>query len=301
MKIKKILVPLQRGHGLSVPTRQDPHRRSSRGRLNVIAFGAHPDDCDIKMGGTAAKFAAAGHPVKFVALTSGDNGHPVQAGGQLSQRRRAEASEAARRLGIEAYEVWDIHGGELVPSIEIRRYVVNAIRNWQADIVVGHRPYDYHPDHRYAAMLLQDAAYMVTVPHFSSSVPALIRNPLFLYFEDPFLRPTPLRPDVVVPIGDFVNKKLEALDAHASQMYEWDPFMEERRTGLRVRVPKAHAARLEWLRKRWLTRSRPAGIEQALSDWYGEDERPIQYAEAFEVCEYGAQPSPLELRSLFAF
>ncbi|MBI3666891.1 MAG: PIG-L family deacetylase, partial [Acidobacteria bacterium] len=73
-------------------------------RLRVIAFGAHPDDCDSKAGGIAAKYAAAGHLVKFVAVTNGDAGHQTTGGGALAKRRRAEAIEAGRRIGIE-YEV----------------------------------------------------------------------------------------------------------------------------------------------------------------------------------------------------
>ncbi|MCJ7503905.1 MAG: PIG-L family deacetylase, partial [Acidobacteriia bacterium] len=75
-------------------------------KLRVIAFGAHPDDCDARAGGLAAKYAAAGHLVKFVSLTNGDAGHYVQGGGALAQRRRAEAAEAGSRIGIE-YEVLD--------------------------------------------------------------------------------------------------------------------------------------------------------------------------------------------------
>src|SRR5215216_6224648 len=68
--------------------------------LNIIAFGAHPDDCDIRAGGTAALWAARGHHVRFVSVTNGDAGHHEQGGGQLAMRRRAEAREAGRRIGV---------------------------------------------------------------------------------------------------------------------------------------------------------------------------------------------------------
>src|SRR5229473_970550 len=80
----------------------------ANGTLRIIAFGAHPDDCDQKAGGTAAKWAAQGHQVKFVAVTNGDAGHQTKGGGALAKRRRAEAMESAKRLGIE-YEVLDNH------------------------------------------------------------------------------------------------------------------------------------------------------------------------------------------------
>ena len=63
--------------------------------LRIIAFGAHPDDCDIRAGGSAAKWAALGHKVRFVSVTNGDAGHHEQGGGQLAMRRRAEARRRA--------------------------------------------------------------------------------------------------------------------------------------------------------------------------------------------------------------
>jgi LmbE family N-acetylglucosaminyl deacetylase len=122
---------------------------ASAQKLRIIAFGAHPDDCDFKTGGTAAKFAALGHHVKFVTLTDGGAGHQTQGGGALANRRRAETQEAAKRLGIEAYEMLDNHDSELVPSVKARSQVIRKIREWNADIVLAPRPWDYHPDHRY--------------------------------------------------------------------------------------------------------------------------------------------------------
>jgi len=60
-------------------------------KIRVIAFGAHPDDCDIRAAGTAATFAQMGHPVKFVYVTNGDAGHQTEGGGALAKRRRLEA------------------------------------------------------------------------------------------------------------------------------------------------------------------------------------------------------------------
>ncbi len=274
---------------------------SSNQKLHIIAFGAHPDDCDDKVGGTAVKYAKLGHHVKFVALTSGDNGHPTQAGGALAQRRRTEAQEASQRTGIDSYEVLDTHGGELQPTLEMRRVVANKIREWNADIVLGHRPYDYHPDHRYTGVLIQDAAYMVTVPYFDSSVPALHKNPVFLYFEDHFQTPNPFRPDVAIVVDDVIDQKVAGLDAHVSQMYEWEPFMETRESGLPVSVPQAPEARREWLQKRRVNRPISESVRQALRKWYGPLADSVHYAEAFEVCEYGSQPSRAELRRLFPF
>src|SRR5262245_13354474 len=89
-------------------------------KLRVIAFGAHPDDCDIKFGGTAAKLAKAGHAVKFVSVTNGNVGHQVLKAPELAKRRAAEAKESARRLGIGEYEVLNNNDGELLPTLAAR-------------------------------------------------------------------------------------------------------------------------------------------------------------------------------------
>ncbi len=267
--------------------------------IRVIAFGAHPDDCDGRFGGTAAKFAAMGHAVKFVSVTNGDAGHQSQGGGALAKRRRAEAQEAARRLGIAEYEVLDNHDGELMPSLKIREDIIRLIRRWKADIVLGPRPYDYHPDHRYTAILLQDAAYMVVVPNVCPDTPPLRKNPVFLYFEDRFQRPVPFRPDIAVAIDDVIEKKIAGFDAHVSQMYEWLPWVD----GAAEQPPTDPSQRLNWLRTRILKyasgRINPS-VRQALDKWYGPAKATsIRYAEAFEICEYGERPGDEQIRQLF--
>src|SRR5947208_1787786 len=213
-------------------------------KIRVIAFGAHPDDCDIRAAGTAATFAQMGLPVKFVSVTNGDAGHQTEGGGALAKRRRLEAKESARRLGIE-YEVLDNHDGELLPTLDVRLQIIRRIRQWNADIVLAPRPNDYHPDHRYTGVLVNDAAYMVVVPNVAPDTPPLRKNPVFLYFEDGFQKPQPFRPDVAVSIDDVFSQKIDALDSHKSQFYEWLPWVD----GKLDSVPKDPAARIEWLRK----------------------------------------------------
>jgi LmbE family N-acetylglucosaminyl deacetylase len=264
--------------------------------LRIIAFGAHPDDCDSRFGGTAAKFAKLGHQVKFVAITNGDAGHQSEGGGALAKKRREEAREAGRRLGIAEYETLDNHDGELLPTLPVRQQVIRRIRQWNADMVLAPRPNDYHPDHRYAGVLVQDAAYMVMVPNVCPDTPPLRHNPLFLYFQDNFQRPNPFRPDIAVAIDDAVEAKLGALDAHTSQMYEWLPWV----AGRLDQVPKDAAARREWLRKTRFNPPSPA-VRETLKKWYGDRADKISFAEAFEVCEYGRRPTEQDLRALFPF
>jgi len=267
---------------------------AQEGKIRIIAFGAHPDDCDSRAGGTAAKFASLGHAFKFVSVTNGDAGHQSEGGGALAKRRRAEAREAGRRLGIE-YEVLDNHDGELLPTLQVREQIIRKIREWNADVVMAPRPNDYHPDHRYTGILVQDAAYMVVVPNVCPDTPALRKNPVFLYFQDGFQKPAPFRPDIAVAIDDVLEKKMDALDAHTSQMYEWLPWV----AGNLDQVPKDPAER-----RKWLSRSRGRGpsaeVRKALEKWYGPARAAqVKAAEAFEVCEYGRRPNDEDIRRLF--
>lgn len=270
------------------------------GKLRIIAFGAHPDDCELKAGGVAAKWAKLGHHVKFVSVTNGDIGHWKMAGGPLALRRKAEVEKAARILGI-ATHVLDIHDGELEPTLENRRAITRLIRHWQADIVMAHRPNDYHPDHRYTGVLVQDAAYMVGVPFICPDVPPLKKNPVFLYYSDRFERPNPFRADVVVDIDDVIDQKLSALETLESQFYEGGAL------GGAHLIPADAAgeqARRQKIRQAFLDRSLGVAdrYRDKLASLYGKERgTKVHHAEAFEICEYGHQPTAKELRRLLPF
>ena len=189
------------------------------GKLRIIAFGAHPDDCELSVGGTGTLWAVKGHHVKFVSVTNGDIGHWREAGGPLAMRRKAEVEQAAKIFGT-TVEVLDNHDGELMPTLENRRAIIRLIRQWKADIVLSPRPNDYHPDHRYTGILVQDAAYMVTVPYICPEVTPLQNNPVFMYYTDRFQRPNPSQPDIAVSIDSVMEKKLDALAVMESQFLE---------------------------------------------------------------------------------
>jgi LmbE family N-acetylglucosaminyl deacetylase len=270
------------------------------GKLRIICFGAHPDDCELQAGGTAALWAARGHKVKFVSVTNGDIGHWREAGGPLARRRKAEVEQADKLLGVTT-EVLDIHDGELLPTLENRRILTRLIREWRADLVLSHRPNDYHPDHRYTGVLVQDAAYMVTVPHFCPDSPILTKNPVFMYFPDRFQKPNPFKPDVAVDIGAVMDKKLDALGVMVSQFAEGgangsaELFPDDP-----VKQKKRHQEVRESMARR--NRALADRFRKDLADWYGKDKSAkIQFAEAFELCEYGQQPDKDELKRLFPF
>ncbi|MBW3542120.1 MAG: PIG-L family deacetylase [Planctomycetes bacterium] len=277
-----------------------PVARADDGKLRIICFGAHPDDCELRAAGVAALWTANGHHVKFVSVTNGDIGHWKMAGGPLAQRRAAEVQRCADILGSEA-EVLDIHDGELLPTLENRKTITRLIREWNADIVMCHRPNDYHPDHRNVGLLVQDAAYMVTVPFFCPDVPPLEKNPVFLYFEDRFQKPNPFAADVVVAIDDVIDKKLACVEALESQFYEGGCCSGVTRL---PDDPAAQATRRRDVLDRFRNRfaSTADRFRRELAGWYGDEAAGgIRYAEAFEICEYGRRPTREELQQLFPF
>jgi N-acetylglucosamine malate deacetylase 1 len=266
--------------------------------LRIIAFGAHPDDAELKASGVAAQWAARGHKVKFVAMTNGDVGHFAMAGGPLARRRNAEVQECARILGIET-EVLDIHDGELMPSLENRRTVARLIREWQADIVMGHRPYDYHADHRYTGVLLNDAAVLVVAPFFTPDTPPAKVNPIFLYYSDAFQDPKPFDPTLVVGIDDVAEKKWQCVAAMPSQFGDKDSW--QGRT--LPNVPEGDRERQAYLLD--LVKKRNAAVadqyRDRLAGLYGSDSgKQVRYAEAFQLSQYGRQVPVEELKRLFA-
>lgn len=263
-------------------------------KLRIIMIGAHPDDCDQKSGGTAIMFAKMGYAVKFVSVTNGDAGHQTMKGVPLAKRRFAEAQEAGKRFGV-TYDVLANHDGQLLPTLAVRLQVIKKIREWNADVVIAPRPNDYHPDHRYTGVLVQDAAYMVAVPNVAPEVPALTKNPVFLYFQDGFQRPNAFRPDIAIDITDVYAQKVHALDAHTSQMYEWLPWIGH----YLVKLPADKADREKWLGQTRTVTITP-DVRSSLVKWYGNDRAAqIKHAEAFEICEYGAQPNDEEKKRLF--
>jgi len=265
--------------------------------LRVIMIGAHPDDAEFNGGGTAALWAAAGAKVLLVAVTNGDAGHQREGGGALARRRAAEATRSAEILGGQ-WRTLGFHDGELVPSLEARKAVIRVIREWQADIVISHRPNDYHPDHRYTGQIVQDAAYMAAVPNITPETARVKSNPVFMYFADHFKKPYPFEVDVAVDVDPVMDKKWGSIASMESQMFEWSPWI----GGYPVEVPADKEARLSWLiqwraprMRNWTDKGREVLAKRYSQTHAGK----VEFAEIFELCEYGRQPSKEELWRLF--
>ena len=259
--------------------------------LNILVIGAHPDDCDFAAGGVAALYSRLGHRVKFVSATNGCSGHHEIGGVELALRRHGETRGVLNTLGLVDYEVLDNTDGELEPTLANRKRIIRAIREFEPDLILTHRPNDYHPDHRYTALLVQDAAYMVVVPNVLPLTTPLQSNPVIAYVADTFQKPYPFAPDVVVSIDEVIEQKVEALHCHTSQMYEWLPYVDHLDYH-KGDVPSGESERKAWLARRYLPRfediaNRYRGL---LVKLYGPGRgNKVRYAEAFEGCEYGSR------------
>ena len=265
--------------------------------LRVIAFGAHPDDAELKFAGTAALFAAQGHKVKLVAATNGDVGHFAEAGGPLAQRRRAEVQACHKKLGVET-EVLDIHDGELMPDLETRRKFAGLIRDWQADIVLSHRPWDYHPDHRAVGKLAEDSAVVVAAPFFMPYTPPTKRNPIFLFYSDGFQKPYPFEPIIAVGFDEVAQKKWDCIGDMPSQFADADSWQARYRGNMPADPAARAAAILNGVKQRSADVANQ--YRPLLLKLYGDQKgQAVKYAEAFELNQYGSQATVDELKQLF--
>lgn len=265
-------------------------------KLHIIVIGAHPDDPD-KVGGTAYKWAQLGHDVLMVSLTNGDAGHQSLKPEELAERRREEARRAGEVIGVR-YITLDNHDGQLMPTYENRLEVIRLIREHKADMVIFHRPYDYHPDHRYTGTIVLDAAFMVTVPAILPEVPHLDKNPVFLFMSDGFIHLEPFRADVCVVIDDVIEKKMDMYHQHTSQMYEWLPY----NRGNLNEVPETEKDRREWLGKNRKHGSDATPYREKLIELYGMGiGSTVKYCEAFQDSGYGTRLTKENLKRYFPF
>ena len=268
-------------------------------KLRVLCIGAHPDDCDIKAGGLSGQVGLGGARGE---VRGGDQRarRPSHAGGKaLAARRRAEAAESGRRAGI-TYQVLGEPDGELLPRLDARRAIIRQIRAWRADLVLSPRTNDYHPNHRYTAVLVQDAAYLVTVPNLVPDTPALRRNPVFAYLADRSRGPRPSAPTWWWQSMTSSSASWTCWTRTSRSFTSGCPGTPAARQVPRTRPPAGAGwppvAGLRGVRSGSGARALARVAEQALRGTGGG-----RQAEAIEIAEYGRQPDEAEIRRLFPF
>lgn len=281
--------------------------------MKILMIGAHQDDDEYVGGGLAYKLVKTGHNVRFLSCCNGSGGHHIMTPQETVKKRAQESDAVAKFLGVQ-YDVWDIDDCTLVADLETRRRMIRYIRNYNPDVIITHRPNDYHADHRAAGQLVQDASYVLIVPHECPETPAMRRMPVILYFDDEFTNP-PFRADLIFDIDDVIDIKLQSVALHESQVYEWLPYTYEEE------VPSEEADLYEWFKGMKITEdttdedilAAPRGhvplfakpavrFRKELMEKYGSERgKKVRFAEAFEICEYGAPLTEEIKQKLFSF
>lgn len=281
--------------------------------MKVLMIGAHQDDNEFRCSGLAHKYVKMGYEVRFLSMCNGSGGHHILSPEETTRTRAKESAAVAELLGIR-YDVWDIDDCTLMADLETRFKLIRYIRQFNPDLIVAHRPNDYHADHRASGQLVQDASYLLTVPHTCPEVPAMRYMPVIIYNEDKFSAPE-FRADVVIDIDDEVDIKLQAADLNVCQVYEWLPYTEGEE------VPEGKEERFEWLKGMNITADTTdeevmaatrgyavrfaktaARFRKELIEKYGEERgSKVRFAEAYEICEYGNPVTEELYQKLFAF
>ncbi len=282
--------------------------------MKILMIGAHQDDNEFRCGGLAHKYVKMGYEVRFLCLCNGSGGHHIMSPEETVARRAKESQAVAKLLGI-TYDVWsDQDDCELEVTLETRKRMTRYIRNFNPDLIITHRPNDYHADHRAVGQLVLDASYLLIVPHFCPDTPAMTKTPLIMYNLDAFKYP-PFEANVVIDIDDEIDTKLKIADLNVSQVYEWLPFAKG------LTVPEDPAERFAFLKGMEITADTTdeevmaagqgyavryakvaARFRKELIAKYGEERgSKIRYAEAYMYCEYGAKLDDEAMKKFFNF
>ena len=183
--------------------------------MNIIFFGAHPDDLEILCGGTIALYAQAGHAVWMAVATNGNVGSPTLSKSEIAAIRKEEATAAADRLGATGFIWMDEDDEFLFDNLPTRLKFVDAIRQAKADIVVTHNPNDYHPDHIACSKLATDARILSAVRLIESEHEPVSKSPELYYMDS--IAGINFVPQYYVDITNSFEQKLAAISAHHSQ------------------------------------------------------------------------------------
>lgn len=251
----------------------------------ILMFGAHPDDAEVFAAGLLIRHCQRGSTVRIISVTDGRSGHHAIEPSRLVQIRRQEAERAGALIGAE-YLTWDFPDGSLQPDLEVRSAIIREARRFQPDLILTHRPNDYHPDHRAVGQAVQDASYMMTVPHVCEDVPAMRRDPVVAYMCDLFTRPNRLRPDILLDVGAEFETAVRMAACHESQFFQWLPY----HAGQLDDVPSEEPTRTNWLHD-WLLKWMAPRVEH-FREALGELKNcanPLETIEVYEVSEYASK------------
>ena len=281
--------------------------------MKLLVIGAHPDDNEFRCAGIAYKYKQLGHEVQFLTVCDGCRGHQSMTVEETRNKRRGEYMAVGEYLGIK-YDTFGIEDCTAVADLETRRRMINYIREANPDLVITHRTNDYHADHRAVAQLVQDAAYMLIVPHECPETPAMRKMPVIMFNVDNFTNPV-FEADVIIDIDDVIDEKLKCADFHESQVYDWlcyekgitaptdkvERFEKICRGGITFDTKDKELAGFPFsYGKRYAEVA--ARFRKELCARYGKKRgKKVRFAEAFMLSEYGTPLTEETKKTLFPF
>ena len=218
--------------------------------LDILAFAAHPDDVELSCSGTLMKHISEGKRVGVIDLTEGELGSR----GSVSLRYK-EAENASKIMGVTVRENLKMRDGFFEINEENKLKIVTAIRTYRPKIVLANAIEDRHPDHGRAAQLVSEACFLAGLRKVETIVGGQLQEAyrpqvVYHYIQDRYVKP-----DFVVDITPYIERKMEAIQAYKSQFY--DPNSTEPQT------PISGADFLDFLKARGKELGRPIGVQYA--------------------------------------
>ncbi|MGF7079995.1 bacillithiol biosynthesis deacetylase BshB1 [Mucilaginibacter sp. UYCu711] len=188
-------------------------------KLDILVLSVHPDDAELGCGGTILKHIALGKKVGIVDLTQGELGTRGSA-----EIRAKEAEAAGKILGLAARENLAIPDGFFENTKQYQLKVIEAIRKYQPEIIITNAYHDRHPDHGRACDLVTDSAFLSGLRKIETYVDGKLQEPWRAELLLHFIQDVYIKPDIVVDITDYWDKKIESVNAYGSQFYnpEWE-------------------------------------------------------------------------------
>ena len=222
----------------------------SENKLDILAFGVHPDDVELSCAGTLMKHIAQGKKIGIIDLTQGELGSRGTA-----HTRMEEANSASVVMGVSLRNNLKMADGFFEVNEKNKRLIIEQIRKYQPEIVLCNAISDRHPDHGRAAMLVSEACFLSGLVKVETEVDGMQQKAfrpksVYHYIQDVFIKP-----DFVVDVTEFVDRKIEAIRAYKTQFY--DPNSKEPQT------PISGKEFFDFVKGRMMQFGRPIGVEFA--------------------------------------
>lgn len=178
-------------------------------KVNILAFGAHPDDVELSCAGILYKHKLKGDTIGIIDLTQGELGSRGSA-----EIRKEEATQAAKILELSCRENLAMPDGFIENNKENRLKIIEVIRKYQPEIILANAPQDRHPDHGHASALVRDAAFLAGLVKIETAHAPWRPKKIFYYIQDYYLEP-----NFIIDISDSFEKKMQSILAYKTQFY----------------------------------------------------------------------------------